>query len=468
MEGGISGRRFSYSRSPAVAEPAGGAAGSSSPLLLRRSPEEIRAQPDKLNLDGRGLDVCPTIQGEEQSLRLLSLKNNRIPALGCLGRLSSLVFLDLYGNRLTSLEGLGSAALPSLRVLMVGRNRISSLTGLRAGPPRLDVLDAHGNDLEDLSGLESCGQLRVLNLASNKLRRLGSPISGLSHLTELNLRRNALSEVTDLICLTNLQRLNISGNAFSSPRNIAALSALRLLSELSLDENPLLDRVDPTELQEALPAVSRLSLSRPLSLELPSSDRISGTCEVSSAALDDRAVDANAPPRSESSPPSRSTEESADDGRNGETLTVVASAAVATATELTGILSEAERGLVRFLGLDLSGLHRSCILELSPRIVSVLGNVRKLRLRANDIGSFSELKRVLELFPGVSYLQIEDNGVCQSAMLRSFCSAVLPQLSLLECNDSTGRSGGSSASALCVGGKTRDPEALDEVVKRLT
>ena len=437
MEGGISGRRFSYRRSATALE---GAAGSSS-VLIRRSPEEIRAQPDKLNLDGRGLDACPTIEGEDHSLRLLSLKSNRIAAIGFLGRLSALIFLDLYGNRLTSLEGLSSAALPSLRVLMVGRNKIRSLAGLRGGPPRLDVLDAHGNELEDLSGLESCGQLRVLNLASNNLRRLGAPVRGLCNLTELNLRRNALSEVADLGGLTSLQRLNLSGNALASPSDIAALSALRRLTELSLAENPM---VDVAALLNARPAAARQCLSFHRTQKQPSSD----------PAVDEQAVGCDA----------QLTEASLDGEQEGEAPDVVAFIAAPTVESLAGILSAAELGRVRVLGLDLAGLHRRCILELAPRIAQALSTVRKLRLCDNDISSFSELKRVLELFPAVSYLQIEDNGVCQSPMLRSFCSAVLPQLALLECQDFVGRPGASSAAALSAVGKPREPEALDKVV----
>jgi Leucine-rich repeat (LRR) protein len=74
-------------------------------LIIRRTDEEIARQPDKINLDAKALEVCPTIQGERSTLRLLNLKNNRIRTIGVFGDLQALIFLDLYGNRLTSLEG---------------------------------------------------------------------------------------------------------------------------------------------------------------------------------------------------------------------------------------------------------------------------------------------------------------------------------------------------------------------------
>ena len=56
-------------------------------------------------------------------------------------------------------------------------------------------------------------------------RRLAQALHGLSALTELNLRRNAISSVSALEALPSLQRLFLSNNA------VAALSAIACLAE---------------------------------------------------------------------------------------------------------------------------------------------------------------------------------------------------------------------------------------------
>ena len=44
--------------------------------------------------------------------------------------------------------------------------QISNLESLR----KLDVLDLHSNDIRDMEGFDALQELRVLNLAGNKLR----------------------------------------------------------------------------------------------------------------------------------------------------------------------------------------------------------------------------------------------------------------------------------------------------------
>lgn len=62
-----------------------------------------------------------------QPLRMLSYQYNQIEHMDHVESLPELAFLDFYANCLTSLQGL--APLKSLRVLMLGRNRLSHLSG---------------------------------------------------------------------------------------------------------------------------------------------------------------------------------------------------------------------------------------------------------------------------------------------------------------------------------------------------
>lgn len=88
--------------------------------IVYRSAEVKAANPDRLNLNMRQLSVLPVLEGEEK-LRMLNLQHNSIPHLQNLHILRRLVFLDMYDNLVQEITGLDT--LPSLRVLMLGRNR---------------------------------------------------------------------------------------------------------------------------------------------------------------------------------------------------------------------------------------------------------------------------------------------------------------------------------------------------------
>lgn len=74
------------------------------PLIVFRTPEERLRNPERLNLDRRNLSRCPSLE-QETRLRLLNYQNNQIVAIENLEALPNLIFLDLYNNRLTSLQG---------------------------------------------------------------------------------------------------------------------------------------------------------------------------------------------------------------------------------------------------------------------------------------------------------------------------------------------------------------------------
>ena len=72
---------------------------------MYRSPAEKLADPERLNLDRRGLTSCPVLEGEER-LRLLNYQNNAISSIGNLRGLPNLIFLDLYNNAIERISGL--------------------------------------------------------------------------------------------------------------------------------------------------------------------------------------------------------------------------------------------------------------------------------------------------------------------------------------------------------------------------
>jgi Leucine-rich repeat (LRR) protein len=131
-------------------------------MVVFRTPEERLRNPERLNLDRRQLEVCPLLE-QEQRLRLLNFQNNNVKVIQNLENLPNLIFLDLYNNKITSLEG-SLSSVKGLRVLMAGKNKISAISNLQH-LRKLDVLDLHSNEIRVIEGLNGLSDLRVLNLA---------------------------------------------------------------------------------------------------------------------------------------------------------------------------------------------------------------------------------------------------------------------------------------------------------------
>lgn len=209
-------------------------------LVVFRLLEERTRNPERLNLDRRQLDMCPLLENE-QRLRLLNFQNNNIRTIQNLGNLPNLIFLDLYNNKLTTLDGCLSL-IRGLRVLMIGKNRITNITNL-SNLRKLDVLDLHSNEITEVSGLDNLAELRVLNLAGNRIS-IVNHLSTLTSLTELNLRRNCIQNVFELDNIASLQRIFLSHNKIINETHISCLFSLKNLLELSLDSNPI-SELDP-------------------------------------------------------------------------------------------------------------------------------------------------------------------------------------------------------------------------------
>lgn len=207
------------------------------PLIVYRSPIERAYSPERFNLDRRKLTVCPLLEGEEK-LRLLNFQKNQIAKIENLVSLPSLIFLDLYGNLIEVIENLQPVA-ATLKVLMLGKNRV------RAGVPhlavltRLDVVDLHANQLEQVP-LHENAPLRVLNLASNRFESQFTLPHLLPNLLELNLRRNRIEHLGRLDQVAPaLQRLYVSHNELKNLKAVACVTKMPKLQDLSLDNNPL-------------------------------------------------------------------------------------------------------------------------------------------------------------------------------------------------------------------------------------
>ena len=92
-------------------------------LVIYRRPVERQANPDKVNLEQRGLTQVPLLEGEEQ-LKHLLLAQNQIKKIDHLVSLPNLQTLDLSANKLVEINNfwLPGSSLEKLRTLNLGKN----------------------------------------------------------------------------------------------------------------------------------------------------------------------------------------------------------------------------------------------------------------------------------------------------------------------------------------------------------
>jgi hypothetical protein len=270
---------------------------------------------DRLNLDQRFLKELPALQLPSgaaadvktltallSQVKLLNLQNNEITTLSVppptagggssvpllhptpLSCFANVVYLDLYNNRLKGLSGLEQ--LRKLRVLMIGKNRLSDLSQMYkcVMSPALEVLDAHGNQLTTFFASPSTShdgseaavdrakifpQLRVVNVAGNKLTSLDG-IQHLPALCEFNARRNRVTSLPANFSAhtKNIKKLFLSSNNFGLATKedlIAQLCRCKAMEELTLDSNPcfqhisLLDDSSRSELVSSLESLRSLN-----------------------------------------------------------------------------------------------------------------------------------------------------------------------------------------------------------------
>ena len=112
----------------------------------------------------------------------------------------------------------------------------------QASLAKLTELNLYRDRITDLTGLEHATQLTKLSGGYNDISNV-TPLTQLSQLTELNLSHNDISDVTPLAQLSQLVELNLSHNDIS---DVTPLLGLKSLKKLYLAGNPIWDQdTDP-------------------------------------------------------------------------------------------------------------------------------------------------------------------------------------------------------------------------------
>lgn len=159
---------------------------------------------------------------------------NHVSDISALSACSKLEEVDLTGNELTDLTGLESSA-ASLRSLTISKNQVVSLVPL-AGCAELRDLYADRNALTSLAGLEEAAKLQTLQVNNNVISDL-TPLTNL-HLWNLLAEHNHISDLTPLAGHEDMRRLRLGYNDLTS---LAGCEALLRLEELTANDNAITD-----------------------------------------------------------------------------------------------------------------------------------------------------------------------------------------------------------------------------------
>lgn len=180
-------------------------------------------------------------------IEALDLHNNHLSRLPTgLRQLERLSSLNLSGNRLTNAAFDTIFQLPGLQDLSMSRNELSGTLAL-VGPSlaSLRSLVLSENKIEQLVVDGRSPALRILNLSSNRLRRLPWVILSALSLTELNASNNALDGEAFEECVSgfdNIREIDLSRNSFATIG--CCLSNLAELQICRLNSNRLTDLPD--------------------------------------------------------------------------------------------------------------------------------------------------------------------------------------------------------------------------------
>ena len=186
--------------------------------------------------------------------------------------LAALESLDLSWSAIRDLEGLQYAT--NLRSLTLGVSRLRPRPDDESYPnyiqnlvplgelTRLTELNLGRCRLSDISALSTLTNLKHLDIGFNEISHLGS-VSGLHNLETLLASNNRLDDVTELTDLSNLIRADLSDNKIV---DIAPLIEVAKLQELDISDNEVADLAHLSGLEK----LRRLEVKGTGVIDLPS------------------------------------------------------------------------------------------------------------------------------------------------------------------------------------------------------
>lgn len=202
-------------------------------------PDDI-ADIEVLNLGNNFLQELPEgLASSLNNLRVLVLRRNKFTSIpGVIFELGQLLELDMSHNCLKNLyDDMGN--LKGLKKLCVSHNKIQYLPSQIGMLKLLEELDISFNELRDLpKSLCNLSKLRTLDADHNKLNQFPSEILGLGDLEELDLSGNKFENVpADIVKLKSIKILWLSSLHISTLPD--TFCQLHKIESLMLDSNQL-------------------------------------------------------------------------------------------------------------------------------------------------------------------------------------------------------------------------------------
>ncbi|KAK1384532.1 plant intracellular Ras-group-related LRR protein 4-like [Heracleum sosnowskyi] len=171
-----------------------------------------------LDLSENKIAALPSTIGGLSSLTKLDLHSNKLVELPeTVGDILSLVSLDLRGNQLTSLPAT-FGRLVRLQDLDLSSNLLPLLPESIGSLVSLKTLNIETNNIEELPHtIAHCSSLKVLRADYNRLKALPEAVGRIASLEVLTVRYNNISRLpTTMASLENLKELDISFNEVGS------------------------------------------------------------------------------------------------------------------------------------------------------------------------------------------------------------------------------------------------------------
>ena len=158
--------------------------------------------------------------------------NQKITDLTGLEHALNLEHLDLYMHLISDIRPLEK--LTKLRSVWLAGNKIANIRPFTNLP--LEELDLGGNPITDFAPLAELTSLTRLDFWGNGLGNSNlSIITGLTQLTQLDLRNNQISDITSLTKLVNLKKLQLKGNPISDTAPLLTLTERNPSLEIDIE-----------------------------------------------------------------------------------------------------------------------------------------------------------------------------------------------------------------------------------------
>jgi len=185
----------------------------------------------------------------------VTLTRNLLQRFSGMARLPALEVLCLNENIIECMDRMNDkdigeisqdeSIFPSLKVLKLAGNKIMDINTLELGRmPSLLHLDLQDNNITQLTGLNRCVGLKELILDRNKIRQLQEhSLMGLIHLRKLRMQENGLKQLSNFLALPSLRYLNLASNRIADLSELDKLAQISGLADITLVNNPIARKI---------------------------------------------------------------------------------------------------------------------------------------------------------------------------------------------------------------------------------